>query len=200
VADVYALDTAALEALDRMGTKSAAKLMAQIAGSRANEFWRLLFGLGIRHVGERAAESLATGFGSLDGLLAATIDQMQAVRDIGPVVAASVREYLDEPRNAAVLERLRQAGLRLVSDTPPPDSGGPLAGKTFVLTGTLAGMTREDAERAITARGGRVTGSVSKKTSYVVVGVDPGSKLAKAEALGVTVLDEDAFTRLIMGT
>jgi len=198
VADLYALDEGALEALDRMGEKSARKLIAQISRSKNAEFWRVLFGLGIRHVGERVAQALATAFGSIDGLLASTVAAMQWVPDIGPVAASSVRRYLDEPHNVALIERLRTAGVRLVADAAAQAGRQALQGRTFVLTGTLAAMTRDEAERAIVERGGRVGASVSKKTSYVVAGTDPGSKLNKAQALGVAVLDEGAFSRLIM--
>ena len=197
-ADLYALQADAVAALDRMGPKSAQKLLGQIAGSREAEFWRVLFGLGIRHVGERVARSLAEAFGSMSALSAATIDTMQAVRDIGPVAAAAVREYFDEPHNLALVDRLRAAGLQLESREPRTTGGLPLAGTTFVLTGSLAGMTRDEAAQAVTSRGGRVAGSVSSKTTYVVAGADPGSKLARARELGVTVLDEEAFSRLIM--
>ena len=199
VADLYALQADQVAALDRMGQKSAQKLLGQIARSREAEFWRVLFGLGIRHVGERVAQSLAAAFGSMDALAGASADAMQAVRDIGPVAAAAVREYFNEPHNLALVGRLRAAGLRLESGAPAPAGDQPLAGTTFVLTGTLTGMTRDAAALAITARGGRVSGSVSKKTTYVVAGAEPGSKLDKARDLGVTVLDEAAFSRLIMG-
>jgi DNA ligase (NAD+) len=198
VADLYALNETELAALDRMGEKSARKLIGQIEASKGNVFWRVIFGLGIRHVGERGAEALAAAFGSLDALLAADLPTLQAVRDVGPVVAASVRAYLDEPRNVALLERLRSAGLTLVADTPGSAVPQTLAGMTFVLTGTLAGMARDQAEAAITRLGGKVSSSVSKRTTYVVAGAEPGSKLDKARALGVTVLDEKAFGRLIM--
>ena len=198
VADLYALDEGALEALDRMGQKSARKLIEQISRSKNAEVWRVLYGLGIRHVGERVAQALATAFGSIDGLLASTVEMMQSVRDIGPVAAASVHRYLDEPHHVALLERLRTAGVRLVADAAVPDGSQTLQGLTFVLTGTLAAMTRDEAERAIVERGGRVGASVSKKTSYVVAGTDPGSKLTRAQALGVAVLDEGALARLIM--
>ena len=198
VADLYALDEGALEALDRMGQKSARKLIEQISRSKKAEFWRVLYGLGIRHVGERVAQAFATAFGSIDGLLASTVEAMQWVRDIGPVAASSVRRYLDEPHNVALIERLRTAGVRLVDDAAAPAGSQTLRGLTFVLTGRLAAMTRDEAGRAIVERGGRVGASVSKKTSYVVAGTDPGSTLAKAQALGVAVLDEGAFARLIM--
>jgi DNA ligase (NAD+) len=200
VADIYALDAEAVGALERMGPKSAQKLLAQIERSTQAEFWRVLFGLGIRHVGERGAQALAAAFGSMDALAAAPAAAMQNARDIGPVVAAAVREYFDEPHNLALVGRLRAAGLRLESAGDAALADQPLAGATFVLTGTLAGMTRDEAAAAIAARGGRVSGSVSRKTSYVVAGAEPGSKLDKARALGVTVLDEEAFSRLIMGS
>jgi DNA ligase (NAD+) len=158
----------------------------------------VLFGLGIRHVGERGAQALAAAFGSIDALVAAPVEAMQNARDIGPVVAAAVREYFDEPHNLALVARLRTAGLQLASAATGTPADQTLAGATFVLTGTLAGMTRDEAAAAIAARGGRVTGSVSRKTSYVVAGAEPGSKLEKARELGVTVLDEEAFSRLIM--
>jgi len=198
VADLYALQADQVAALERMGGKSAQKLLAQIERSKTAEFWRVLFGLGIRHVGERVAQSLAAALGSMDALAAAPADAMQAVRDIGPVAAAAVREYFDEPHNLALVGRLRSAGLQLESAAPPTEGELPLAGATFVLTGTLATMTRDEAAAAITTRGGRVSGSVSKKTTYLVAGAEPGAKLAKAGALGVRVLDEEAFSRLIM--
>ena len=200
VADLYSLTAEALEALDRMGARSAAKLVGQIAASTRNEFWRVIFGLGIRHVGELGAAALASAFGSAEALMAADLAAMQAVRDVGPVVAASVRAFLDQPRNAVLLDRLRAAGLRLVADAPPTAVPQTLVGQTFVLTGTLAGLTRDQAETAVTARGGKVSGSVSRRTTYVVAGADPGTKLEKARTLGVAVLDEEAFGRLIMGT
>jgi DNA ligase (NAD+) len=199
-ADLYALRADAVAALDRMGSKSAQKLLGEIARSREADFWRVLFGLGIRHVGERVAQSLAAAFGSMRALATATAETMQAVRDIGPVAAAAVREYFDEPHNLALVDRLRAAGLRLESAVPQRAGGLPFAGATFVLTGSLAGMTRDEAAQAVTSRGGRVSASVSKKTTYVVAGADPGSKLARARELGVTVLDEGAFSRLIMET
>jgi DNA ligase (NAD+) len=181
-----------------MGQKSARKLIEQISRSKNAEFWRVLYGLGIRHVGERVAQALATAFGSIDGLLASSEEAMERVRDIGPVAASSVRRHLDEPHNVALIERLRAAGVRLVADATPPTGSRALQGLTFVLTGTLATMTRDEAERAIVERGGRVGASVSKKTSYVLAGTDPGSKLTRAQSLGVAVLDEGAFSRLIM--
>jgi DNA ligase (NAD+) len=196
-ADVYTLTQERLENIDRMAEKSAANLIAQIERSKTRDFWRLIYGLGIRHVGERGAQALAGAFGSMDALMSASKEQLQAVPDIGPVVAAAVRQYLDQPQNQSLIKELADAGLKMDAPITAASTPGPLSGKTFVLTGTLATMTREAATEAIQARGGKVTGSVSKKTDYVVAGADPGSKLAKAETLGVSVLDEDAFKKLV---
>jgi DNA ligase (NAD+) len=199
-ADLYHLNAEALQALDRMGKKSAEKLVQQIAASRNNDPWRLVYALGVRHVGERTAQVLMDAFGSLEAIRMAPIEQLQAVNEVGPVVAAAVREYFDNPRNLAVVVRLREAGVRMVADRPPGSAApGVLAGKTFVLTGTLSGLSRDEAAAAVTALGGKVTSSVSKKTDYLVVGADAGSKLEKARALGVAILDEEAFRRLLGG-
>ena len=199
LADVYALDAATIEGLERMGKKSAAKLLAELDKSKSNDVWRLIYGLGIRHVGERGAQVLADHFGSVDAIVAASLEELQQVREIGPVLAASVRSWFDEPANLELIEAFRRAGLKLEGERKvAPEGPQPLAGKTLVLTGTLEAMSREDAQRRIEALGGKVTGSVSKKTSFVVVGADAGSKLEKARALGVTTLDEAAFLHLIM--
>jgi DNA ligase (NAD+) len=199
VADLYRLDEPTLVNLERMGKKSATKLLAQLERSKSNDLWRLINGLGIRHVGERGAQVLVEAFGSLDALVSASLDELQQVHEVGPVLAASVRLWLDEPSNRHLLERLAQAGVRT---EPPkrakPQGPQPLTGQTFVLTGTLEAMSRDEAEAAIEGLGGKVTGSVSKKTNYVVVGTDAGSKLEKARALEVPILDEPAFLRLIM--
>jgi DNA ligase (NAD+) len=196
-ADVYRLTAERLEPIERMGKKSAANLVEQIERSKTRDFWRLIFGLGIRHVGERGAQALAGAFGTMDALLAASKEQLQAVADIGPVVAAAVREYLDQPQNQALIRELAAAGLKMDAPMTAASAPGPLSGKTFVLTGTLPTMTREEATEAIQSLGGKVTGSVSKKTDHVVAGADPGSKLAKAETLGISVLDEAAFRKLV---
>jgi DNA ligase (NAD+) len=199
VADLYRLTAPALEALDRMGSRSAAKLVEQIERSRHNELWRVVFALGIRHVGERAAQTLAAHFRSIASLRAADVDTLQQAADIGPVVAASVRRYFDDPGNVRLIDDLRELGVRDVDDTPAPAAvAKTLAGKTYVLTGTLPSMTREAAEEAIVARGGKVSSAVSKKTSGVIAGAEPGSKLKKAQDLGIAILDEEAFARLIM--
>ncbi|HQF87687.1 MAG TPA: NAD-dependent DNA ligase LigA [Acidobacteriota bacterium] len=197
VADLYTMDFDTVVALERMGRKSAENLFAQIDASRAHPLHRLLFGLGIRFVGERTAQLLARRFGTLDAVMAASEEELLATEEVGPVVAESIRAFFAEPRNRALVERLRAAGLNLAEpEAPPVPAGGEaafFAGKTFVLTGTLAAMSRDEAADKIRARGGTVTGSVSKKTHYLVVGADAGSKLAKAQALGVAVLDEAAF-------
>ncbi|HYU77939.1 MAG TPA: NAD-dependent DNA ligase LigA [Vicinamibacterales bacterium] len=199
VAGLYALDAQTLENLERMGKKSSAKLLEQIDRSKANELWRLLNGLGIRHVGERGAQVLANHFASIDTLLSASLVDLQQVHEVGPIMAASVRMWFDEPENRALIERLRRAGVRMVEEhAAVPKGPQPLAGQSFVITGTLEAMSREEAGRHIERLGGKVTGSVSKKTSYLVVGAEPGTKLEKARALGVETLDEPAFLKLIM--
>ena len=178
------------------------KWSTQIERSRTNELWRLIYGLGIRHVGERGAQVLADAFGSMDALSTASIEQLQATREIGPVLAESVRSWFDEPRNRQLIDRLRAAGVRM--EVPPDERAargqeGPLTGRTYVLTGTLQSMTRDQATSAIERLGGKVAGSVSRKTTAVIVGADAGSKAEKARELGVTTLDEAAFLALIDG-
>ncbi len=182
----------------RLGEKSAAKLLEQIERSKSNDFWRLIFGVGIRHVGERGAQALARAYGDLDALLAASVESLERVPDIGGVVARSVREFLDEPRNRDLLLRLRDLGVNTVSRAEPETGAQPLAGRSFVLTGTLSTMSREEATQAIERLGGKVIGSVSRKTSYLVVGADAGSKLDRARELGVPVLTEEQFRALII--
>ncbi len=200
VADLYGLRAETLERLERMGSKSATNLIAEIEGSKRRDFAHVLFGLGVRHVGEGAAELLARRFGGLRGLLGASLEELAAVVGVGPIVAASVRAFLDDPANRRLLDRLAVAGVRMETDRVEPvaEVEQSLSGRTFVLTGTLASMSRAEAKRAIEARGGKVTGSLSRKTSCVVVGVDPGSKLDKARSLGVETIDEQAFRNLIM--
>jgi len=172
----------------------------QIQASKENDLSRLIYALGIRHVGEKAATTLARYLRTMDGLMTATIERLQETPEIGPVLAASVRSFADEPRNQALVTKLKQAGVNMTSRAPEParEPEGKLAGKTVVLTGTLTSMTREAATEALERLGARVAGSVSKKTSFVVVGEDAGSKLDKAKKLGVETLDEDAFRALIM--
>lgn len=198
-ADLYRVDQDTLAGLDRMGEKSASKLVAQIERSKANDLSRLIYALGIRHVGEKAAATLARHFRTMSGVLKAPVEALESVREVGPVVAQSVRMFADEPRNQRLIERLEQAGVNMATSLPQPaDQPGPLAGKTFVLTGTLSAMTREEATERLERLGARVSGSVSKKTSYVVAGAEAGTKLDKARQLGVETLDEAAFLALII--
>lgn len=199
-ADVYRLTVDVLAGLERMGRKSAANLIAEIDKSRSAELWRLLHGLGIRHVGEGGARALAAAFHSMPAIRAATIEQLESVPDVGTVVARSVRSFFDEPRNALLIERLAAAGVRMEDDRPAETPTGilPLTGQTFVITGTLASMSREAAVEAIARLGGKVGTSVSRKTSALIVGAEAGSKLDKARALGVKELDERQFLDLIM--
>lgn len=211
--DLYRLDAAPLENLvvtpraprsDRAVPRKLGKVgrhvVAQIERSKGNDASRLLYGLGIRHVGEKAASTLTRYFRTMYALLDAPVESLQTIPEIGPVVAASVRAFADEPRNRALVEKLAAAGVNMDSHQPAPGVGGPgpLSGKTFVLTGTLATMTREAATEAIARLGGKVSGSVSKKTSYLVAGDEAGSKLQKAQQIGVAVLSEDDFSRLII--
>ena len=196
-ADIYQLTVDRLASLERMGKKSAANLVAEIEGSKRRELWRVIYGLGIRHVGERGAQALANAFGSIDAIIEASTERLQGVPDIGPVVAAAVRDYFDQPANQRLVKALGDAGVTMVGKIVEGGAPGPLTGKAFVLTGSLESMSREDATAAIQAQGGKVTGSVSKKTNYLVSGADPGSKLAKAEALGISILDEAGFRALL---
>jgi DNA ligase (NAD+) len=201
VADLYRLDAAALEGLERMGKRSTAKLLEQIDRSRKNELWRLLYGLGIRHVGERGAQVLARAFGSVEALAGASRDALEQVHEVGPVMAESVRSWLDEASNQALLDRLREAGVRTADPRDAAAAGPqPLAGQTFVLTGTLESMSRDEAASRIERLGGKVTGSISRKTSFLIVGADAGAKLSKAHELGVETLDEAGFLKLIMSS
>jgi DNA ligase (NAD+) len=171
----------------------------QIARSKQNDLSRLIYGLGIRHVGEKAAATLARYLRTLPAILDAPLETLQSIPEIGPVLAASVRSFAGEPHNRALVERLRDAGVNLESQQPAVDldTPGVLAGRTFVLTGTLPTLTREEATRMIEELGGKVAGSVSKKTTYVVAGEEAGSKLQKAQQLGVPVLDEAGFREKI---
>ncbi len=195
LADLYALTKTQLTALDRVGDKSAQALLDEIDRSRSAPLPRLLLGLGIRFVGERTADLLASHFGSLDTIMDATAEELEAVNEVGPRVALALTEFFAEPRNRALIDRLRTLGLtftatkRVTTDT--------LAGLTFVLTGTLPTLTREAAKDRIEAAGGTVSGSVSKKTSYLVAGEEAGSKLTKATTLNIPILDEPALLQLL---
>lgn len=199
VADLYALEAPTLAALERMGEKSAANLLAQIEASKSRPFRRFLFALGIRHVGERAAAVLASTFGTIDALREATEERLVAVREVGPKTAAAVRRFFEQETNLALLRRLHDAGVRPPAETPAgvPPEGGAFAGKTVVLTGTLPGRTRDEAKAAIERLGGRVAGSVSKKTDLVVAGEAAGSKADRAEELGIRIVGPEEFERIL---
>ncbi|MDQ1315364.1 MAG: ligase, partial [Pseudomonadota bacterium] len=196
-ADLYGLSLETLSGLERMAEKSAANLLAAIEASKAATLARFIFSLGIRNVGETTAKDLARHFGSLDKLVAATEAGLLAVRDVGPIVAQSIIQFFAEPHNLDVVGKLRAAGVHWPESEGLQQSTGMLAGRTLVLTGTLPALTREAAKERIEAAGGKVAGSVSKKTDYVVAGEEAGSKLAKARELGVTILDEAGLLALL---
>ncbi|MFP4387397.1 MAG: NAD-dependent DNA ligase LigA [Desulfococcaceae bacterium] len=202
-ADLFRLDAESLAAMDRMGPKSAANLVRTLDASRRIGLDRFLYALGVRHVGETVARLLAERFGTLEAVMDAPLDDLAAAEGIGPEIAESVRRFFDRPENRESVERLRAAGVEPVSREPaeaPSASDSPLAGKTVVLTGVLSGMTRSEAKNRVLAAGGRVAGSVSKKTDYVVAGDQPGSKADRARELGVTLLDESTFWTLLSQT
>ena len=193
--DIFHLTKAQLAGLERMADKSAQNVLDAISAARKTTLERVINGLGIRHVGEHTARQLALRFKSLEALSAASEEELRAVRDIGPEVAHSVREYFDEPRNLRAVRRLEK--LLEIEPVAEPSGRGALRDKTFVLTGTLESMSRDEAERRIMAMGGRTTGSVSRKTDFVVAGADAGSKLKRARELGIRVLDEREFSNLL---
>ncbi|MDK9704372.1 MAG: NAD-dependent DNA ligase LigA [Sulfuritalea sp.] len=196
-ADLYKLGLLAMANLERMAEKSATNILAAIEKSKATTLARFIFALGIRNVGEATAKDLARHFGNLDAVMAADVDALQQVPDVGPVVAASIARFFAEPHNVEVIEQLRAAGVHWAEGESAAVVNSPIAGKTFVLTGTLPTLTRDEARDMIEALGGKVAGSVSKKTDYVVAGAEAGSKLDKAQALGVTILDESQFRELV---
>jgi DNA ligase (NAD+) len=196
-ADIYALDVGTLAQLERMGDKSAANLRLAIDASRQTTLPRFVFALGIRNVGEATAKDLARHFGNLDALMAADELALQQVADVGPVVAASIVRFFAEPHNREVIGKLRAARVEWPDSTPASVADSRIAGRTFVLTGSLPTLTRDEAKDLIEARGGKVAGSVSKKTDYVVAGAEAGSKLEKAQALGVAIIDESQLQELL---
>lgn len=198
-ADLYSLKKEDVLKLERMGEKSADKLLAAIAASKANELDKLLFALGIRHVGAKVARTLAVEFGSMEVLLTAEADQLAAIRDIGAVIAESVVTWLSVPTNRDLLERLAAAGLTMTFTAPASSEDNPFFGKTLVFTGTMPTLGRAEAKTMAQDVGAKVSGSVSKKTDYVIAGAEAGSKLEKAQALGVTVLDEAEFLKMLKG-
>ena len=212
-ADLYSLQPEQLEhlvvtpreprserAVPRKLGKVGRNVTAQIENSKQNDLSRLVYALGIRHVGEKAAATLSRHLRTMATIVEASVEALQAVPDIGPVVAASIRSFADEPKNRALIAKLAAAGVNMTSQQPPPSAGGPsgpFAGQTLVVTGTLASMSRDEAAAAIERLGGKVASAVSRKTTYLVVGADAGSKLEKANALGVKTLTEDAFRAII---
>jgi DNA ligase (NAD+) len=196
VADIYKLDVPQLLQLDRMGQKSAEKIIKNIDHSRKQPLPRVLNGLGIPFVGERTAQILAESFGSLDAIKDADEETLQQAEEVGPKVSQSIRLFFHEHHNRDLVERLRKSGLTF-EHAVVKKMGGPLTGKTFVLTGTLPSLAREDAKARIESAGGKVTGSVSKKTDYVVAGADAGSKLDKANSLGIPVLSEPELLEML---
>lgn len=197
-ADLYRLDLERLAALERMGGKSAANVLAAIERSKDATLGRFVHALGIRHVGEVTAKDLARHFGALDALMAADAEALAQAPDVGPVVAESVARFFAQPHNREVIAQLRAAGVRWAEGEPArAATAGAFAGKIVVLTGTLSALSRDEARERIEAAGGRVTGSVSKKTDFVVAGSDAGSKLERARELGIEVLDEARFRAML---
>jgi DNA ligase (NAD+) len=194
VADIYDLTKKDLLSLERFADKSAQNILNEIESSKQLPLERVIYGLGIRFVGERTAQFLAEHFGSMESLASASVEELQNVNEVGPRIAESIAEFFSIPANRKLIHRLRAAGLALKGEKK--ERGTKLAGKTFVLTGTLAKYTRDEARKIIEDAGGKVTGSVSKKTDYVVAGSDAGSKLDKAKELGVPVIDEKEMEKL----
>jgi len=197
--DLYKLGLTALAGLERMAEKSANNLLEALEKSKQTTLPRFLFGLGIRHVGEATAKELARHFGKLDAVMDATEEQLLEVSDIGPIVAQSIRTFFEQPHNREVVEQLRACGVTWEEGEPAARAPRPLSGKTFVITGTLPTLSRDEAKDKVEAAGGKVAGSVSKKTDYVVAGEEAGSKLAKALTLGVPVIDEAALLAMLAG-
>jgi DNA ligase (NAD+) len=197
-ADFYRLTAEQIAAEEGFAQASAEKLVAAIEASKKQPFARVLYGIGLEEVGEVTGRNLAQHFRSVDALLAATPEQIEETSGVGPIMARTIHDQLADPQMRELIEDLRRQGLRFEAEGPPPGEG-PLAGMTLVLTGTLPDLTREQATELIMAAGGKVTGSVSRKTAYVVAGESAGSKLANAERLGVPVLDEAGLRRLLEG-
>lgn len=198
--DLYKLGLTALANLDRMAEKSANNLLEALEKSKQTTLPRFLFGLGIRHVGEATAKELARHFGKLDSIMDASEEQLLEVSDVGPIVAQSIRTFFEQPHNREVVEQLRACGVTWEEGEPAARAPQPLSGKTFVITGTLPTLSRDEAKDAVEAAGGKVAGSVSKKTDFVVAGEEAGSKLVKAQTLGVPVIDEAALLAMLAGS
>jgi DNA ligase (NAD+) len=201
VADLYSLKLGEVAGLERMGEKSAQNFLDGVTASKSRDMWRVLYGLGILHVGAGVAKALGRCFETLDDLFAAGPEQLTDCEDVGEVIARSIVQWHGDHRNRKLLERLGKVGMNFKSELfQPKAQAGPLAGKTFVLTGTLPNLKREAAAAKIEAAGGKVSGSVSKKTDFVVAGDEAGSKLDKASKLGVKILDEAGLLKLLSNT
>jgi len=197
VADLYSLKLAEVATRERMGEKSARNFLEGIEQRKKRDMWRVLYGLGILHVGAGLAKALGRCFATLDDVFAASVDRLLECEDVGEIIAHSLIQWHGDGRNRKLLERLRKAGVNFTSELYQPRAkAGPLAGKSFVLTGTLPNLKREEAAAKIEAAGGKVSGSVSKNTDYVVAGEEAGSKLEKAQKLGVRIIDETELLRL----
>ena len=197
VADLYALTVDQLASLERMAEKSATNVVAAIAGSKDRDLWRLIFGLGILHVGEEAARKLAVHFGNLAALASASVEELQHCEDIGPVMAESLHDFFHNPRNVEVINKLQKAGVQPLTADRRPLTAGPFTGKTVVVTGTLEKFSRDETKEKLRVAGANVTESVSKKTDYLIVGADAGSKLDKAKKFGVKTLTEKEFLEML---
>ena len=197
VADLYSLTADQIKALERLGHKSAANIVANIKKSKSHPLPRVISALGIRFVGERTSRLLAEQFGSLDTIAQSSMEDLQKAGEVGPKVADSIHQFFREPLNRELVERLRAAGLVFEYKSTQLASRGPLAGLTFVLTGTLSTMSREEAATRIERAGGKVSGTISRKTNYLVAGTDAGSKLSKARDLNIEVIDEPTLIRML---
>jgi DNA ligase (NAD+) len=196
VADLYSLTREKLLELERMADKSASNLLEAIEKSKNAGLARLVFALGIRHVGEHAAGILADVYGSIEGIGKASVEELEEIDGIGPEIASAIHSFFSEKSNMELVRGLDEAGVRTKQDSPAR-KGDALAGSSFVLTGTLSSMSRDEAKKLVVSNGGKVSSSVSKKTSYVVVGENPGSKAQKAEKLGVPMISEDEFLGMV---
>ena len=196
IGDVYALKAEKLLELERMGEKSVQNLMDAIERSKARPLWRLLFGLGILHVGVSASRALADNYRNLDAIAASSVEELQQIPDVGEVVGRSIHQFFREPHNLELIEKLRRAGLRFEAEPKAEGAAPGFKNTTWVITGTLT-QSREEIAELIRARGGKVSGSISKKTSYLLAGDEAGSKLEKAKKLGVRILNEGDFRKML---
>jgi DNA ligase (NAD+) len=197
-ADLYSLKAEQIAGLERMADKSAANIISAMEASKKRDLWRLIFALGIRQVGAKMAQTLETRFNNIDELMAADRENLEKTHDMGPVAAESIIAFFKSERNQLLIARLKKAGVNCAATPKKQEGHAQLAGKTFVLTGTLAGLSRTEAEELIRRHGGRTAGGVSKKTSFVLAGTDPGSKFSRAKELGVRVINEDEFKKLLV--